>query len=160
MRNRIEHAELITEEQIKRAQELGLILSMQPNFAGQWGYPGGMYETRLGERYRNNNPFRQILDAGVVVAFGSDCMPLGPLYGIHCAVNHPNPECRMTPEEALRCYTISGAYASFEENVKGSIEVGKLADLVVLSESPLEASPDTIKDIRVEITMVGGEVVI
>jgi hypothetical protein len=69
------------------------------------------------------------------------------------------PRERVTPAEALRMYTINGAYASFEEGIKGSIEAGKLADLVVLGESPLTAEPWRIKDIPVEKTIIGGEIV-
>jgi len=71
----------------------------------------------------------------------------------------------MTPEEripvmdAIRMYTLNGAYASFEEKIKGSIEPGKLADLIVLSEDPLSISPEEIKDLKVEMTLVGGEIV-
>ena len=67
------------------------------------------------------------------------------------------PQEMITPEEALRCYTLNGAYASFEDRIKGSIEVGKLADLVVLAEDPTAVNPEKIKDISVEATMVGGE---
>jgi hypothetical protein len=70
-----------------------------------------------------------------------------------------SPEERLSVMEALRAYTLGGAYFSFEEKVKGSIEVGKYADLAVLSHSPLSVEPDRIKDIKVEMTMVGGRVV-
>jgi len=66
---------------------------------------------------------------------------------------------RVTNKEALRMHTYNGAYASFEENIKGSLETGKLADMVVLSESLLSASPDKIKDIKVDITIIDGNIV-
>jgi len=92
------------------------------------------------------------------VAFGSDCMPLGPLFGIHQAVNAPHPVQRLKVEEAIRCYTQGGAYAAFEEDLKGTLEPGKLADFVALSGDPF-AQPEGIEDLQVELTAIGGEVV-
>ena len=158
-RHRIEHFELPTEDQIDRMKKLGLVASMQPNFVGNWGMPGEMYEQRFGkERWRRNNPFKIILDKGVVLAFGSDCMPFGPIYGIWSAVNHPVEESRLSVEEALRAYTNGSAYAAFEENIKGSIEMGKLADIIVLTKNPLKTPLKDIKDIRIYMTIVNGEI--
>jgi hypothetical protein len=102
------------------------------------------------------NMFRVALDNGARVAFGSDGMPYGPLYGIWAAATHPNPRVRLTVEEALRCYTLEAAYSSFMERIAGSIQVGKRADFVVLSDNILDCKPEKIKDIRVESTFVGG----
>ncbi|MCJ2555440.1 MAG: amidohydrolase family protein, partial [Candidatus Thermoplasmatota archaeon] len=158
-RHRIEHLELPTEEDLREARRLGLVASMQPNFVGQWSRPGGMYEDRLGpERLKGNNPFRRILDMGIPLAFGSDNMPLSPLYGVHWAVNAPFEAQRLTVEEALRAYTLGSAYASGEEALKGSLDPGKLADLVVLEKDPWER-PETIEDIPVYATILGGRVV-
>jgi predicted amidohydrolase YtcJ len=132
---------------------------MQPNFIGEWGLPGDMYEKRLGKQWvQQNNPYRKIIDEGGVIAFGSDCMPFSPLYGIHWAVNTPIESQRISVHEAIKCYTINAAIASFEDNLKGSIEVGKLADMVVLSEDPYENS-ERIKEIKVALTMQDGEIV-
>ncbi|TFG08997.1 amidohydrolase [Candidatus Thorarchaeota archaeon] len=156
-RHRIEHAEMISEYQIRRAVSLGLILSMQPNFVAQWQLEGGLYDRRFEEeRVRGMNMFRVALDNGARVAFGSDGMPYGPLYGIWAAATHPNPRVRLTVEEALRCYTLEAAYSSFMERIAGSIQVGKRADFVVLSDHILDCKPEKIKDIRVESTFVGG----
>lgn len=158
-RHRIEHLELPTEGHLKEAQRLGVVASMQPNFVGEWSRPGGMYEDRLGsERLLHNNPFRRVLDAGIPLAFGSDMMPFGPLYGIHWAVNAPFEDQRIPVEEALRAYTLGGAYATFEEDAKGSLEPGKLGDLVVLEKDPRE-QPEGIRDIPVHATVFGGAVV-
>jgi hypothetical protein len=157
-RYRIEHFELATDEHLERAAELGIVASMQPNFV-KWAGPGGLYETRLGaERAGRIDPHRLVLDNRIRLACGSDCMPLGPLFGIHQAVNAPHPDQRLTVEEALRCYTLGGAYASFEEGLKGSLAPGKLADLVVLSADPRE-HPEEIEKMQVEMTFVGGELV-
>ena len=139
-------------------RKLGLIASMQPNFVAEWGMPNGMYEQRFGkERWRRNNPFKLVLEKGVVLAFGSDCMPFGPIYGIWSAVTHPVEESRLSVEEALRAYTKGSAYAAFEEEIKGSIEIGKLADMVVLTKNPFKISPKNIRDIRIFMTIIDGK---
>lgn len=156
-RHRIEHAELLNDSQIARMRELGIIASMQPNFV-QWSGPGGLYETRLGpERDSQIDPHRKVLDAGVKLAFGSDGMPFSPLYGIHCAVHAPHPNQRVSVEEAIRAYTLDAAYAAFEEHSLGSLEPGKFADFVALSEDPAHAK--SIKEIRVERTYLAGRCV-
>lgn len=158
-RHRLEHFEAATDEHIQRAQRLGCVASVQPNFTGQWGQPGEMYEARLGkDGARLLNRFRVMADIGLKLAFGSDNMPMDPLYGLHWAVNAPNKEQRLEPEEALRAYTIDAAYASFEEHLKGSLEPGKLADMAVLSGDP-RTKPRDIAKLRVDMTLLGGEVV-
>jgi hypothetical protein len=137
---------------------------MQPNFAGEWGQPGGMYEQRLGsKRLRLIDPFRRLLDEGIIVAFGSDCgycppWPFDPIYGLWSAVNHPIEEHRITIEETIKCFTYNGAYATFEENIKGSIEPGKLADIAILSEDLTVIPSEKIKDVKVEMTMINGQI--
>ncbi len=158
-KHRIEHAEMINEWQIRRAVSLGLILSMQPNFVGKWQLDGGLYETRLDDEIvRGMNMLRVALDNGARLAFGSDGMPYGPLYGIWSATTHPNDRVRITVDEALRCYTLEAAYASYMDRTVGSLAVGKRADFVVLSDDVLTIHPDKIKDIKVEMTIVGGTV--
>lgn len=159
-RHRIEHAEMITEDQIRRAASLGIILSMQPNFVGNWQLEGGLYDQRLDkERVDNMNTFRVVLDNGARMCFGSDGMPLGPLYGIYSATTHPNPKVRISVEEALRCYTLESAYASFLEHTVGSLRVGNRADFVVLSNDILTTPPQRINEIDIVMTMMGGETV-
>jgi len=156
-RPRIEHFELPTRPQLRRAKRLGVMASMQPNFIGKWGLPGSMYDDRLGpERSATINPLRWVLDEGLTLAFGSDGMPLGPLYGLHWAVNAPYPSQRLTVDEALHAYTLGSAHALLEETHLGSLEPGKLADLVVLDRD-LHDAPDQLKDLRVERVFVGGE---
>ena len=132
---------------------------MQPNFIGEWGGTEGMYVSRLGtKRASSNNPFREVLRSKVKLVFGSDCMPFSPTYGIHSAVNAPYDAQRISVLDAVAAYTRDAAYASFEERLKGTLAVGKLADFVVLSADPFSA-PEQISSIKVVKTVVGGEVV-
>jgi len=157
-RHRVEHAELATDGHLERMAETGMVASMQPNFL-QWAGEGGLYDQRLGEaRRRGSNRFRSMLEAGVPLAFGSDCMPLDPLLGVEYAVNAPVEAQRLSVTQALRAYTQGAAYAGFDEDRVGTLEVGKKADLVVLEESPWDA-PSRIADIEVTMTMVDGAVV-
>jgi predicted amidohydrolase YtcJ len=159
LRHRIEHFELPTRMQIERARELGLNISMQPNFVGNWSGEGKMYQARLGEeRDSMVDPHHLVLEKGLPLAFGSDSMPISPLYGLHWAVNAPHESQRIKIEEGIRCYTEEGARLSFEEEEKGRIETGMLADLVVLDKDPRE-DPMQIDQLRVEMTFLAGKIV-
>lgn len=154
-RARIEHLELVEDADVKRAAAMGVVASVQPNFTGEWGHPGGMYEARLGWGHAQRlNRYRAYLDAGLPLAFGSDDMPLGPLYGMRSAVEAPGPAQRVTPEEALRAYTAGAAWAGFAEDEVGTLRPGMLADLVVLSGDPRASL-----DVDVRMTVVDGRVV-
>lgn len=168
-RFRIEHAQHIHPDDIPRFAELGVIASMQPYHAiddGRWA------EDVIGpERARTTYAFRSLLDSGARVAFGSDWFvaPPTPLKGIYAAVTrrtldgaNPDgwvPEQKITVEEALAAYTRDAAYASFEEDVKGTLEPGKLADLVVLERDITAIAPEEIADVAVRTTVVGGRIV-
>ncbi len=169
LRARIEHAQHLLPDDVPRFGALGVIASMQPYHCaddGRWA------EKRIGtERCKTTYAFRSLLDSGAVLAFGSDwpVAPLSPMLGIDAAVTrrtldgkHPDgwvPEQKITVEEALRAYTFGGAFAAFEEDRRGTLEPGKLADLVVLDRDPLAIDPHALRDVRVTITMVGGRVV-
>ena len=156
LRHRIEHYELPDEDALVRTRKARVVVCAQPNFIGQWSAPGDLYERRLGrERASRNNPYREILRRSIPLAFGSDGMPYGPLYGIHWAVNGFFPDQRISVEEAIRASTAGGAFASFEEGIKGTLEEGKLADLVVLDGDPF-TDPRRIQHIRVQATWLGG----
>ena len=160
VRHRLEHFELPSQEQIEWAADLGIILSMQPAFEYYWG-GSGMYGSRLGkERALRTNPFRSIVDAGGTIIGGSDSdvTEMNPLVGIQGAITHSNPEQRLTPKEALRLFTINPAYSVFEETLRGTIKVGKYADLTVLDQNPLEINPENIDQIKVEMTICEGEI--
>jgi hypothetical protein len=169
-RFRIEHAQHMRRAEIPRFAEQGVIPSMQPYHA----VDDGRWADRLlggGERSLGTYAFRWLIDAKAQLAFGSDwdVAPLSPILGIAAAVTRatidgkqPNgwvPEQKIRPEEALRAYTVTAAYAAFEEKKKGSLEVGKLGDFVVLSEDPLSVAPTSIDKIEVDATIVGGRVV-
>ena len=159
-RHRIEHCEIIREEQIQRAQRLGVGVAIQPPFNHYWPHTG--YYPLLGEeRAWKVDPVRTLMRPGLLVAGGSDSTvtPLGPLIGVHAAVNHSNPAERVSLQEGLELYTISAACIAFQESDRGSLEVGKLGDLVVLAEDPFQVDPKRIKDIHVDMTIVGGQVV-
>ncbi|WP_224334043.1 amidohydrolase [Haloprofundus halobius] len=157
MRHRVEHVELASDEAIERFGELGVVASVQPNFL-KWADEGGLYEARLDDRRTETNRYPALLDVGAPLAFGSDCMPLDPLLGIHWAVNAPAESQRLGVTEALRAYTLGAAYAGFDETRLGTVEVGKRADLTVLDESPWERSA-AIRDLDVAMTVVDGDVV-
>ncbi|MFW9914549.1 MAG: amidohydrolase [Candidatus Thorarchaeota archaeon] len=158
LRPRMEHVEMANDFHMEKAAEMNIIFSMQPNF-NRWALPGGLYETRLGKtRVQQMNAFSRALSKNVRVAFGSDGMPLGPLLGLHFAVNHPIKESSLTVEQAIRSYTIEGAYCEFQEDEKGTLSEGKLADFVVLSGDPWE-NPEEIKEMAIEVTVVGGEII-
>ena len=157
-RHRVEHAELLTDEHVERFAESGAVASVQPNFL-KWAREGGLYEARLGaERRKRSNRYADLLAAGANLAFGSDCMPLDPLFGVHRAVNAPEASQRLSVTEALRAYTRGAAYAGFDEDRLGTVEAGKKADFTILERSPWDHAED-IENIDVSLTVVDGEVV-
>ena len=159
LRHRIEHFELPRDGQVERVAKLGLALCMQPNFLGNWSGPGSLYVDRLGiERDRASNPLRRIVDEGIRLGFGSDGMPISPLYGLHWALNAPYPGQRLSAAEAIARYTTSSAWIGFAEDDVGAIEPGLLADLVVLDADPL-TEPGRLGERSVEMTLVGGQIV-
>jgi predicted amidohydrolase YtcJ len=168
-RFRIEHAQHIHPNDIRRFAALGVIPSMQPYHAiddGRWA------EKVIGkERSKTTYAFRSLLNANARLAFGSDWFvaPPTPLEGIYAAVTRQTldgknpdgwvPEQKIKVSEAVKAYTVNAAYASFEENIKGSLETGKLADFVVLDKNIFEISPAEIRNVNVLRTVVGGTAV-
>jgi predicted amidohydrolase YtcJ len=160
-RHRIEHFELATDEQIRRAADLGLVVSMQPAFEHFWGGPDGMYASRLGDGWRQTNRLRTIGEAGLIIAGGSDTnvTPPHPMLGIHAAVNHPNEAERVDVATALRMMTLNAAYGAFNEKRHGSITPGKEANFAVLDRDPFRVRPDRLQRIRVQETHFRGRCV-
>lgn len=160
LRHRLEHVELAREEQIAKAKKLGIIFSMRPTYETYWGGPDKMYAQRLGASYTKTNPFKSIVEAGVTICGGSDSNVTepSPLLGIHSAVNHPVEKHRVGIYEAIKMYTYNGAYAIFEEDKKGSLAIGKKADVVILDRDIFSVDQDKIKDIKVNTTIKSGEI--
>lgn len=159
-RHRIEHLEIPRPDHFERAARLGVAVAMQPAFDYYWGQPGGDYEVTLDrERWTRSNALKSALEAGVLVGGGSDAgvTPLDPLLGIHAAVNHHRVDERLSVTEAVKLYTENAARLAFQEHDRGSIAVGKRADLVVLGEDPWEVAPTSIKDIQVMATFRAGK---
>ncbi|MDX1612298.1 MAG: amidohydrolase, partial [Candidatus Thermoplasmatota archaeon] len=158
LRPRLEHLEMVRADQLQAMAELGVLAVIQPNFIGNWQGPEGLYQAAVGtERRLAMNPLASVLEAGVPLAFSSDGMPYHPLYGIRCALEHPNPAERLTVEQALAAYTRGAAYALGMEQEIGTLEEGKLADLIVLDEDPRSHAP--VDEVGIALTMVGGRIV-
>ncbi len=168
-RFRVEHAQHLTRDAIPRFAEQGVIPSMQPYHAiddGRWA------ERRIGpERIKSTYAFRDLQNAGARLAFGSDwtVAPIDPLLGVYGAVTRRTidgtspggwvPEQKITVEETMAAYTANNAYAVYLEDVLGTLELGKYADLVVLSDDIFTIDPVAIENVKVDLTMVEGEVV-
>ena len=168
-RFRIEHAQHLRPQDIPRFARDRVIASMQPYHAiddGRWA------EKRIGkERAKTTYAFRTLLDSGATLAFGTDwtVAPLNPLLTVYAAVTRRTidgknangwvPEQKISVEETVRAYTMGSAYAEFQENVKGSITAGKLADVVLLSRDIFKIDPNEIENAKVLLTMIDGRVV-
>lgn len=168
LRLRMEHVQIVQQGDIKRMKELGVVAAVQPFTIST----PQKDVTLLGkERARRAYPFKSIRRAGVPVAFGSDVpaeVDYQPLLSIYYAVTRKNkegdrgplnPDECFTPEQALYAYTMGSAYAEFMEDEKGSITEGKLADMTVLQKDLTAVTHESIKDIRVDMTIVGGKTV-
>jgi predicted amidohydrolase YtcJ len=168
------HANLPNAQAVDRAKKLGVIFDSQIAWLHEDG--DALKDVFGPERMRYFLPFRSLLDAGVKVVGGSDHMikfdpreainPYHPFYGMWMAITRKtvsgaelNPEQRVTREEALRMWTIDGAYNGFDEKVKGSIEPGKLADMVVIDKEFLTCPVDEIRQIEPVRTVVDGKIV-
>jgi predicted amidohydrolase YtcJ len=168
-RLRIEHAQHIAPKDFERFASQRVIASVQPYHAiddGRWA------EKRIGpERIKTTYAFRTLLDRGVRLALGTDwsVAPLDPMQTIYAAATRATldgknpagwvPGEKITVKEALGAYTAGSAYAEFQENDKGTLSPGKLADLVILSDDILAIDPRSIRDVKVQTTIVGGRVV-
>ncbi|MBN2414886.1 amidohydrolase [bacterium] len=168
-RHRSEHAQILTDEDIPRFGELGVIASMQPTHCIT---DKRFAEKRIGlERCRGAYAWQRLLESGAHVAFGTDwpVEPLDPMEGLYAAVTRKDregeegdgwfPDQRLSMEKAIELYTLGSAYAEFTEDRKGMLRKGYLADMVILDQNLLTVPPEKIMDTRVDITIVGGEIV-
>jgi predicted amidohydrolase YtcJ len=164
-RHRIEHCALLDETLIKRIKDLGIVPIANPGFFNE---NGSAYSTYYGDRVNYMFPCRSFIEHGIIAAMGSDTPVINenPMIGLYGAITRQD---KRTGEvtgksqtigllQAIRMYTYNGAYASYEEDIKGSIEEGKLADLIVLSEDIQKCPVEKIKDIAVDLTMIDGDV--
>jgi predicted amidohydrolase YtcJ len=169
LRFRIEHAQVLEPTDISRFNKLGVLPMMQPTHCTSDMY---WVESRLGpKRLEGAYAWRSLINQGSIVPVGSD-FPVespNPLWGFYAAITRQDHKGwpdggwraaeRMTREEALKAFTIWAAFSSFEENMKGSIEVGKVADIVVLSDDIMKVEPASILQAQVEATIINGEIV-
>jgi predicted amidohydrolase YtcJ len=166
---RIEHAQHMAAKDFDRFKTLDVVASMQPYHAideASWA------EGRIGpDRIKRTYAFRTFLDHGVHLAFGTDwdVAPLNPMLGLYAAVTRAGldgktpggwvPEQKITVPEAVTAYTRGSAYAEFQDDVKGTLAPGMLADLVILSDDVFRIPPEKIRDVKVVTTIAGGRVV-
>ena len=162
VRVRIEQAAILNNELVNRLKDQDVVVSVQPKMVPT-EFTVWQATEHLGvERAKWLHPLKTLLNEGIRVAGGSDCPmePLNPFLGIQEAVIRESyPEQRLTVEEALRMYTLDAAYCSSEEASKGSIEEGKLADITVLSNAPAVVSSSEIKDLKIELVIINGEII-
>jgi predicted amidohydrolase YtcJ len=152
------------EDTIALMERYKIAVASQPNFT----YSLGPYNASPGlspARLQTNNPQATLIRRNIQLSYGSDGMPYGPLVGIYAAVTRKGidgkvygPQEKVAVREAVRMYTLAPAWLNFDDDTRGSLEVGKVGDLVVLGEDILAADPERIKDIPVEMTVVGGKV--
>jgi predicted amidohydrolase YtcJ len=156
-RHRIEHFEMPTLAQIERAAMLGLAISMQPSFDAAWGYPGALYERRVGaDRAWAMNPVRTILDRGLELGVGSDApvVPVDPWATIRAMETHHDPTQRLSRASAIRVHTTGSARLAHHEEKKGVLEPGMHADLAAYDVDPL--SIDDVAGLRPILTVSLG----
>jgi predicted amidohydrolase YtcJ len=171
----ITHANFMSAEMIRKMKELGIVVDLQPDWL--W-LDGATLRKQFGnERMTYFQPYKSLFESGVMVGGGSDHMqkigslrsinPYNPFLGMWITLTRQprwtdeplHPDQRISREQAIRLYTINNAYLTFEEKEKGSLEKGKLADLIVLDRDILSCPVDEVRSIQVEQTYLGGKLV-
>jgi predicted amidohydrolase YtcJ len=140
-----------------------ILIAQQPNFT--YNLEGRYTETLEGKRLATNNSIATPIKHGLYMAFGSDNLPIGPMVGLYAAVTRKGESGKVygageavSIKDAITMYTRNGAFFTREEKLKGTLEAGKLADMIVLPEDPLNISPDKLLGLKVDMTIVGGRV--
>lgn len=152
------HGDLMNKDAIKKAAELGITVAVQPAFLDWPQEPESYLETILGDRTKHILPLRDMVDGGVLITSGSDapCTIPDPIMGIHICCNHPNEEQALTPLEALKSYTLWPAISGFDEDLYGTLSVGKKANFVVLDQDILSVPKEKIKDTKIKGVFLNG----
>lgn len=158
-RHGIIHACLPTEEGLQKCADLGIQIPLQPAFLMWELEPLPFLETILGDRVGRISPLRKMTDMGIVLSGGSDapCTLPDPIAGIHAACNHHLPEQSLTIQEALKLFTHNAAWTTFDEKERGSLETGKIADMVILNRNPLAMKPNELLGLKVEALLLKGK---
>jgi predicted amidohydrolase YtcJ len=157
-RHGIIHACLPTEEGLQKCADLGIQIPLQPAFL-MWDLePVDFLHSILGNRAVRISPLRKMTDMGIVLSGGSEapCTLPDPIVGIHAACNH-YPEQSLTIPEALKLFTCNAAWTTFDEKERGSLETGKIADMVILNRNPLTIKPNELLGLKVENLLLKGE---
>ncbi|MCE5263097.1 MAG: amidohydrolase family protein [Deltaproteobacteria bacterium] len=158
-RHGIIHACLPTEEGLETCARLGVQIPLQPAFLYWDLEPAEFVQSLLGKRAEGILPLRKMTDMGIMLSGGSDapCTLPDPIAGIHAACNHPVPGQSLTIPEALKLFTWNAAWTAFDERERGSLEVGKIADMVILNRNPLTMKPGDLLGLKVENLLLKGE---
>lgn len=162
----VQHLTFVTEEQQNRIKALGLVVTVQPN-GHIWKSGAALTANRQASELDSFLPLANFVDKGIPVVLSTDNKRIEPASALWSAVTRKerrtgkaiSPRQRLSREDALRAMTVQGAYLSFDEQSRGSIEKGKLADLVVLSDNLLTCGDDALENLQALLTMVGGKIV-
>ncbi len=158
-RHTLIHACLPTDAGLEKSARLGLGIAAQPAFIHWPLEPMEYLEKILGDRAYQLNPLKKMVDMGIIVSGGSDapCTLPDPVEGIYCACNNTVPEESLSITDALRLFTSNAAWMSFDEKQRGTLETGKIADMVILNRNPLEMKPEALRELKVELLLLQGK---
>ncbi|MCF8054124.1 MAG: amidohydrolase [Deltaproteobacteria bacterium] len=158
-RHTLIHACLTPEDMMEKIAKLGIVITLQPGFLVSPLEPFSYLERILGERINNFSPYKKMQEYGIVISGGSDAPVVAPdpIAGIHGVCNHFLPEQSLDTATALRLFTYNVAYTTFDERERGSLERGKIADMVVLNRNPLTLAPSDLLELKVEKLLIGGQ---
>jgi hypothetical protein len=158
-RHAIVHCELTNDDQKRRIVDAGIHIARQPFFLNWNLEPDEYYRVIIGERTKNLSPYKKELAMGMRIAAGSDAPVTNPepMKAIHKLLNHDNPDDNITIEQALKMYTYEGAAMTFDENERGSLETGKIADFAILDRNPMKILPAELKDVKCTSLVLSGK---